>query len=85
MDEEEFSYSSAVPLTNKEVLNLLNMNNVEDDNDDDNTNNNSNIEDNFTVLCNISFEKLKSKMTDILGNTKVKSMFYKFLYVFYFS
>ncbi|XP_076239073.1 inactive peptidyl-prolyl cis-trans isomerase shutdown [Calliopsis andreniformis] len=65
-DEEEFSYSPNVQLTNEEALNLLNMDNFQDDDeDDDNEGNNS------VSICDINFEKLKSKMTSITENNKV--------------
>lgn len=56
-------------MTNDEALNLLNMDDFEDpeniDNDDDDNKNN------LITVCGISFEKLKTKMTDVLGNGKV--------------
>ncbi|XP_076629266.1 inactive peptidyl-prolyl cis-trans isomerase shutdown isoform X1 [Colletes latitarsis] len=70
MDEEEFPYSSSIPLTNDEVLNLLNLDDFHDDDD----NNDNNTTDNSVLLCNMSFDKLKTKMTDILGNSKVMKL-----------
>lgn len=71
-DEEEFSYSSEVPLTNEEALNLLNMDDFEDEDDD----NDANKPDTVT-LCGISFEKVKSKMTSVFGNGKVNDTLFK--------
>lgn len=69
-DEEEFGYSEDLPLTNEEALNLLNMNDFEDEDDC----NDSNINKQITV-CGISFEQLKTNMTDIFGNGKVNFFF----------
>ncbi|XP_031845588.1 inactive peptidyl-prolyl cis-trans isomerase shutdown [Nomia melanderi] len=63
-EEEDFSYSSTVPLSNEEVLNLLNMNDFQDNDDDDEA-------DNSASLFGISFDELKTKMTDICGNGKI--------------
>ncbi|XP_053979048.1 inactive peptidyl-prolyl cis-trans isomerase FKBP6 isoform X1 [Hylaeus volcanicus] len=72
MDDEEFSYSSTVPLTNDEIINLLNLDDFPDD-DDDNGNDETST-DNSIMLCNVSFEKLKARMTDILGNGKIMKL-----------
>lgn len=77
-DEEEFGYSEDLPLTNEEALNLLNMNDFEDEDDC----NDSNINKQITV-CGISFEQLKTNMTDIFGNGKVNFFFYCSLYIVY--
>ncbi|CAK9795076.1 Inactive peptidyl-prolyl cis-trans isomerase shutdown [Anthophora quadrimaculata] len=69
---DEFPYSEDIPLTNDEALNFLNMDDFEDrenvnNDDDDNTNN-------LITVCGISFEKLKTKMTDVLGNGKIMKL-----------
>ena len=68
-DEEEFSYSSEVPLSNEEALNLLNMDDFEDEDDDNDANKSETV-----TLCGLSFEKVKSKMTSVFGNGKVMKL-----------
>ncbi|KOC63519.1 Peptidyl-prolyl cis-trans isomerase FKBP6 [Habropoda laboriosa] len=70
--DEEFPYSTDIPLTNEEALNLLNMNDFQDE--DDTNNDNDDDKDKLITVCGISFEKLKTKMTDVLGDGKVNIM-----------
>lgn len=65
-DDEDFGYSTDIPLTNDEVLDLLNMDDFQDEDtcDDDNINNR-------ITVCGISFKKLKTKMTNLFGDGKV--------------
>ncbi|KZC09784.1 PREDICTED: inactive peptidyl-prolyl cis-trans isomerase shutdown [Dufourea novaeangliae] len=74
MDEEEFSYSPAIPLTNEEALNLLNMDDFQDGDDDNDNDDDDTTKDNSVSLFGISFDKLKTKMTDILGNGKIMKL-----------
>nr|XP_012134979.1 PREDICTED: inactive peptidyl-prolyl cis-trans isomerase FKBP6 isoform X2 [Megachile rotundata] len=69
INDEEFPYSPNVPLSNEEALNFLNMDDFDDDDDNPDLDNNSSV-----AVCGISFEKLKSKMTDIIGNGKVMKL-----------
>ncbi|XP_033338043.2 inactive peptidyl-prolyl cis-trans isomerase shutdown [Megalopta genalis] len=69
--EEEFSYSPHVSLTNEEALNLLNMDDFEDNENDDN---NDCTRDGSCSIFGISFEELKTKMTDILGDGKIMKL-----------
>ncbi|XP_033358600.1 inactive peptidyl-prolyl cis-trans isomerase FKBP6 isoform X1 [Bombus vosnesenskii] len=68
-DDEDFGYSTDIPLTNDEVLDLLNMDDFQDEDtcDDDNINNR-------ITVCGISFKKLKTKMTNLFGDGKVMKL-----------
>ncbi|XP_076655778.1 inactive peptidyl-prolyl cis-trans isomerase shutdown [Halictus rubicundus] len=67
-DDEEFSYSHNISLTNEEALNLLNMDDFEDEENNDSTG------DNPVTIFGVSFDELKTKMTDILGNGKIMKL-----------
>ncbi|CAL7934498.1 unnamed protein product [Xylocopa violacea] len=68
MNDEEFAYSTDLPLNNNEILTLLNMDDFQDDDDDDDCNNSP------ATICAISFDVLKTKMTDIFGSGKVMKL-----------
>ncbi|OAD62431.1 Peptidyl-prolyl cis-trans isomerase FKBP6 [Eufriesea mexicana] len=70
LDDDEFGYSEDLPLTNEEALNLLNMDDFQDEDDYNDDNDTTNP----VTICGISFEKLKTKMTDIFGNGKVMKL-----------
>lgn len=61
--EEEFEYSKNVFMSNDDILKHLNLD-MENDNEDDTA-------EQLMFNLNLSFEKLKGKMTDVLGNGKV--------------
>lgn len=64
-EEEEFAYSPFVQLSNEEMLNMLNMNDIEDEDEN---------EEVAVTLCGISFSKLKAKMTRLTTDGKVSQI-----------
>jgi hypothetical protein len=70
-NEKELSYTSFVQYSNKEMLHMLNMNDFVDAED---TNKNNEI-DNLS-LYNISFEKLRTKMTNLTPDGKVNQIYF---------
>ncbi|XP_029034471.2 inactive peptidyl-prolyl cis-trans isomerase FKBP6 [Osmia bicornis bicornis] len=70
LDEEEFCYSSDLPLSNEEALNLLNMDDFQDEEDYDN----NRTTENSISICGLSFEKLKAKMTNVTKDGKVMKL-----------
>lgn len=67
--EEEFEYSKNVFMSNDDILKHLNLD-MENDNEDDTA-------EQLMFNLNLSFEKLKGKMTDVLGNGKVMKLLKK--------
>lgn len=66
-EDDNFSYSPDIHLNNEEVINLINMEDVEIENKEEARN-----KDDFpSLICGISFDKLKPSMTDITGDGKV--------------
>ncbi|XP_078036537.1 inactive peptidyl-prolyl cis-trans isomerase shutdown [Augochlora pura] len=71
IEEDEFPYTPNISLTNKEALNLLNMDGFEDDENDED---NDCMRSGAGTTFGISFKELKAKMTDLLGNGKVMKL-----------
>lgn len=66
-EDEEFSYSSDVFLSNEEVINMINMDEFKDEDEDVN-------ESTTAMPCGIGFETMKTKMTPLLDNGKVMKL-----------
>ncbi|XP_076296106.1 inactive peptidyl-prolyl cis-trans isomerase shutdown [Lasioglossum baleicum] len=65
--EEEFSYSPHISLTNEEALNLLNMDDFENEE-------NNETGDNSCSVFGVSFDELKTKMTNVLEDGKITKL-----------
>ncbi|XP_017877748.1 inactive peptidyl-prolyl cis-trans isomerase FKBP6 [Ceratina calcarata] len=70
-DNEEFNFNSEVPLTNEEVLNLLNMEDFLDEEDTEDS------KDCMMTICGISFASLKDKMFDLTEDGKIMKLIKK--------
>ena len=53
-------------MSNDEILKFLNMGNAEEEDNEENE-----VTPEAVMPCDINFDKLRKKMTDILGNGKV--------------
>ncbi|XP_014475449.1 PREDICTED: inactive peptidyl-prolyl cis-trans isomerase FKBP6 [Dinoponera quadriceps] len=61
-EDEEFGYTPFAQYSNEEILNMLNMNDFENDEDK---------EQEAVLIYGISFDKLKTKMTNLTSDGKV--------------
>lgn len=67
MEDEEFSYSPYISLTNEEALNLLNMDGFDDDENNESS-------DNPSTIFGTSFAELKTKMTNLLEDGRITKL-----------
>ena len=63
IDENTYEYSNSIYMSNDEMLKFLNMGDLDSDEEDAGVN--------VQMPWNLGFDKLRSKMVDILGNGMV--------------